>query len=79
MKVKAKKLGFFGGKYRKVGDTFDCPTDQEFSNSWMEKVKKGKQKKIEEPKDGYIPLEIPSLMVKDDDGTIERADTAPLV
>jgi len=37
MEVTAIKRGFFGGKYRKEGDKFECPTEQEFSKNWMSK------------------------------------------
>jgi len=63
MRVRAIKRGFFGGVYRRPGDKFDCPSDA-FSPNWMEKLTKGKAKPLPE-KDGYVPLEIPSLMNKE--------------
>jgi hypothetical protein len=64
MRVRAIKRGFFGGEYRRPGDKFDCPSDA-FSSNWMEKLTKGKPKPLPEPENGYVPLEIPSLMSKD--------------
>jgi len=66
MKVRAKKRGFFGGIYYPAGDSrvFEVTEDQ-YSSNWMEKVDGRKKKKPEDkPKDGYVPLEIPSLMEK---------------
>ena len=66
MKVRAIKRGYFGGQYRRPGDTFDCPSDQAFSKRWMEKVKKGKKSGAEIPDEGtFAPLEIPSLEFPD--------------
>jgi len=62
MKVRALKRGFYGGEYRRPGDEFECDKDE--VGSWMEKLSKGKKKPLEKPKDGYVPLEIPSLMNK---------------
>jgi hypothetical protein len=61
MKVRAIKRGFFGGQYRRVGDEFDCPPE-EVSPIWMRKIQEG-DKPIEKP-EGYVPLEIPSLINK---------------
>lgn len=49
MKVKATKLGYFGGRRVKVGEVFDCPQSS-FSKNWMEKVSKQtkKEEKVEE-------------------------------
>lgn len=63
MKVRAIKRGFFGGVYRQPGAKFDCPSEA-FSEVWMEKLKKGRPTPIKKPEDGYIPLEIPSLIDK---------------
>lgn len=65
MRVRAIKRGFFGGEYRRPGDEFDCPSNA-FSKVWMEKLVKGKPKPLKKPIDGYVPLEIPSLMNKED-------------
>ena len=62
MKVKAVKRGFYAGVYRRVGDEFDC-LSEEVSKVWMKPVMKGDvEQKVE--LDGYTPLEIPSLMNK---------------
>jgi hypothetical protein len=65
MKVRAIKRGFFGGIYRvpnvKPHCEFDCPSDQ-VSSIWMREVQEG-DKPIEKP-EGYVPLEIPSLINK---------------
>ena len=63
MKVRAIKRGFTGGIYRRPGDEFDCPSDA-FCPIWMIKLEKGVEP-YEEPKDKYVPLEIPSLMNKE--------------
>ena len=63
MKVRAIKRGFFDGEYRLPGDQFDCPSEA-FSTNWMEKLTKVKAKPLPKIKDGYVPLEIPSLMNK---------------
>lgn len=54
-KVKATRVGFFGDKYRRVGDTFECPTEAQFSTKWMELLEgesfdKAKAKKGPKPK-----------------------------
>lgn len=67
VEVRAIKRGFFGGQYRQVNDRFDCPEDK-LSRVWMEVLGKDKPKPIKKPKDGYEPLEIPSLMNKKDKG-----------
>ena len=47
MKVRATKLGYFGGKRVRVGEEFDC-SQSEFSKVWMEKVNKpGRSSKAE--------------------------------
>jgi hypothetical protein len=62
MEVRAVKRGFYDGIYRRIGDKFDCPSDQ-VSKIWMRPVTKGEvEQKVES--DGYTPLEIPSLMNK---------------
>ena len=64
MEVRAIKRGFFGGQYRRQGDKFNCPSE-DFSSNWMEELSKGvKPKPLEKQKDGYVPLEIPSLAKK---------------
>ena len=62
MEVRAVKRGFFAGVYRRVGDKFDCPSDQ-VSKIWMKPVVKGEIEQKEDDK-GYVPLEIPSLINK---------------
>jgi len=49
MKVRAKRLGFFGATRRREGEVFDIPSEKQFSKLWMEKVEepavvKGKAK-----------------------------------
>lgn len=62
MKVKAIKRGYFGGEYRLPGDVFDCPSNKEFSNRWMQKVTKGKQVELPiKDEKRFDSLEIPSL------------------
>ena len=72
MRVTAKKRGFFGGIYYHPGDprVFEV-TEKQFSSIWMEKHdgRKKKAAKVSSDKkakpsiyDGYVPLEIPSLM-----------------
>lgn len=58
MLVRAIKRGFLGGRYRRVGDKFDCPSDL-FSSNWMEEVTK--DMKPLETKPDYTPLECPSI------------------
>ena len=43
MKVKAKRLGFYGNKRRNVGVLFNLKSSEEFSKSWMEEVKEDKK------------------------------------
>jgi len=62
MKVTAIKNGFIHGIYRRPGDEFEI-IEKEFSKNWM--VKGEAEEELIKPRaDGYIPLEIPSLMNK---------------
>lgn len=38
MKVRAKRLGYYGHKRRKEGAEFVIQSDKDFSESWMEQV-----------------------------------------
>ena len=38
MKVKAKELGYYNDKRRRVGEVFEVAGDQAFSTKWMEKI-----------------------------------------
>ena len=35
-RVKAVRDGFFGGEFRKTGTEFECATEVQFSEVWME-------------------------------------------
>jgi hypothetical protein len=64
-KVRAIKRGFFGGVYRTPKDSLPFSvTKSQFSDAWMEKVSSKNKKVIEPREDGYVPLEIPTLMKK---------------
>ena len=39
MKVKAKRIGFYGNKRRKAGSVFNIKDVKEFSKAWMEEIK----------------------------------------
>ena len=69
MKVRAKKRGFFGGQYYTPGDGLEFECDEKaFSKNWMEKVDGRKKSSVVKPDaKQYVPLEIPSLMNKEDD------------
>lgn len=47
MKVKATRLGIYGGERKKPGDVFDIARKGQFSKSWMREV----VEKVEEPVD----------------------------
>lgn len=50
MKVRATKLGYYGDKRRKEGDTFFLKSEEAFSENWMEKVLKASESKKESKK-----------------------------
>ena len=42
VKVKAGKMGFYGGQRLKAGETFDLKDGDPFSDVWMEKLEQPK-------------------------------------
>lgn len=66
MLVEAKKRGFYAGIYRNVGDRFDCQSDGEFSKTWMIKITKASKKVKKKAAPKIPPLEIPSLIAKEE-------------
>lgn len=54
MKVRAKKLGYYGLRRRQEGEVFELKDEKFFSETWMEKLESKKKskpaKKKEEPK-----------------------------
>jgi len=44
VKVKAKRLGFYGNKRRREGDSFFLKSDKDFSDKWMVKESKASKK-----------------------------------
>jgi len=54
MWVTAKNIGFYDGLLRKVGDNFECHSEEGFSNSWMIKLEAKLDIETEEPESKTI-------------------------
>lgn len=39
IRVRATAKGFYGNKYREIGDVFDVYSENEVSDVWMERIK----------------------------------------
>lgn len=50
MKVKAKRLGYFGNKRVREGEIFEINSEELFSTAWMEKVSESEPVKVSKPK-----------------------------
>jgi len=58
MEVKATRLGYYGLRRRRPGETFTIADEKDFSNKWMEKVEpeeKAVEKKPRKGEDKPVP------------------------
>jgi|6_EtaG_2_1085325.scaffolds.fasta_scaffold02539_9 hypothetical protein len=68
IKVQATKLGFYGNRRRRIGDTFKIANEQAFSKTWMNRLDEKKDVLIDAPKDEDTTKEETLTVAKPEDG-----------